>query len=171
MTGSRTALTLVAHCGPAWWAGVFFAFSAFVMKALARLPSAEGIVAMQSINTGAPAPLFMGTLFGTALASVALAIVSLPRLDQTAAGLQLSGSGLYLGAVLVTVVRHVPLTTRWRPWLRAEQMPTATRSATSPTGGVEPRPHRLVGGGHGHAGCGASGVAALPSETCGAHRG
>ena len=31
-------------------AGVFFAFSAFVMKALALLPPAQGIAAMQSIN-------------------------------------------------------------------------------------------------------------------------
>jgi uncharacterized membrane protein len=31
-------------------AGVFFAFSTFVMKALARLPAAHGIAAMQSIN-------------------------------------------------------------------------------------------------------------------------
>ncbi len=30
--------------------GVFFAFSSFIMKALARVPSAEGIAAMQSIN-------------------------------------------------------------------------------------------------------------------------
>jgi uncharacterized membrane protein len=30
--------------------GIFFAFSAFVMKALDRLPPAQGIAAMQSIN-------------------------------------------------------------------------------------------------------------------------
>ena len=63
---------------------------------------------MQSINTAAPAPLFMATLFGTALATVALGVSSLPRLDQPVAGLQLGGSVLYLGVVLVTVVHHVP---------------------------------------------------------------
>ena len=36
--------------GSALVAGVFFAFSSFVMKVLARVPSAEGIAAMQSIN-------------------------------------------------------------------------------------------------------------------------
>ncbi len=36
--------------GSALVGGVFFAFSSFVMKALARVPSPEGIAAMQSIN-------------------------------------------------------------------------------------------------------------------------
>jgi len=36
--------------GSALVAGVFFAFSSFVMKVLARVPSAEGIAAMQSIK-------------------------------------------------------------------------------------------------------------------------
>jgi uncharacterized membrane protein len=44
------AFTLVAALGCGLMAGLFFAFSLSVMKALARLPSAEGIVAMQSIN-------------------------------------------------------------------------------------------------------------------------
>ena len=48
--------------------GVFFAFSAFVMQALARLPPAQGIAAMQSINVAAVTPPFMVALFGTALA-------------------------------------------------------------------------------------------------------
>jgi len=43
------ALTLFVALGCGLIAGVFFAFSAFVMKALARLSSAEGIAAMQSM--------------------------------------------------------------------------------------------------------------------------
>lgn len=42
--------TLFAALGCALIAGVFFAFSAFVMKALGRLTPAGGITAMQSIN-------------------------------------------------------------------------------------------------------------------------
>ena len=42
------ALTLFAALGCGLMAGLFFAFSVAVMKALARLPSAEGIAAMQS---------------------------------------------------------------------------------------------------------------------------
>ena len=44
------ALTLVSALGCGLVAGIFFAFSAFMMKALSRLPPEEGIAAMQSIN-------------------------------------------------------------------------------------------------------------------------
>ena len=50
--------------------GVFFAFSSFVMRALARMPPAQGIAAMQSINIVAVTPVFMTALFGTAVACV-----------------------------------------------------------------------------------------------------
>ena len=43
-------LTFVAAVGSGVVAGIFFAFSNFVMKALARVPPAQGIAAMQSIN-------------------------------------------------------------------------------------------------------------------------
>jgi uncharacterized membrane protein len=39
-------------------AGVFFAFSTFVMPALARLPAAQGIAAMNAINVAAITPTF-----------------------------------------------------------------------------------------------------------------
>ena len=38
------ALTLVTALGCGLAAGIFFAFSTFVMKALARIPSAQGIL-------------------------------------------------------------------------------------------------------------------------------
>jgi uncharacterized membrane protein len=44
------ALKIVSAFGCALIAGVFFAFSTFVMSALARLQPAMGIAAMQSIN-------------------------------------------------------------------------------------------------------------------------
>jgi uncharacterized membrane protein len=59
------ASTLVAALSTGLMAGVFFAFSAFVMKALARLPIAQGIQAMQSINVTAVTPVFMAALFGS----------------------------------------------------------------------------------------------------------
>ena len=61
-------LTLLAALGCAMMAGVFFAFSAFVMKALARLPAQQGIGAMQAINVAAVTFAFMVTLFGWTLA-------------------------------------------------------------------------------------------------------
>jgi hypothetical protein len=44
------AATLLSTLGCGLIAGVFFSFSSFVMKALAELPPAQGIAAMQSIN-------------------------------------------------------------------------------------------------------------------------
>lgn len=90
--------------------GVFFAFSTFVMNALARLQPREGIIAMQSINITAINPLFMVALFGTALACLVIAIASLSKLHQPGAVHLLVGSLLYLvGTILVTIAFNVPL--------------------------------------------------------------
>ncbi|WP_448265040.1 anthrone oxygenase family protein [Nostoc sp. DSM 114159] len=91
-------------------AGVFFAFSTFVMNALARLQPKEGIIAMQSINITAINPLFMLALFGTAVACIFLAISSVLKWHQPGAAYLLMGSLLYLiGTVLVTIAFNVPL--------------------------------------------------------------
>ena len=91
-------------------AGVFFAFSTFVMNALARLQPKEGIIAMQSINITAINPWFMILLFGTALACLLLAIASLSNLHQPGAVYLLLGSLLYLvGTIVVTIAFNVPL--------------------------------------------------------------
>ncbi len=102
-------LTLAAALGCGLIAGVFFAFSAFVMKALARLPSHEGIAAMQSINVVVLNRWFLGFLLGTALACVLALIYSLLRWHEPGAAYLLSGSALYLGGTfLVTMVFNVP---------------------------------------------------------------
>ena len=107
--GLLFALTLVTAVGCALVGGVFFGFSAFVMKALARLPPAQGIAAMQSINVTAVTPPLMAALFGTAVACVALAVASLFRWGESGAVYLLGGSLLYLvGTVLVTIAFNVP---------------------------------------------------------------
>ena len=50
--GLLFVLSLFAAIGCAMMAGVF-AFSSFVMKALARLPAEQGVAAMQAINVAA----------------------------------------------------------------------------------------------------------------------
>jgi len=103
------ALTLVSALGCGLMAGVFFAFSAFVMKALARLPPAQGIAAMQSINVAAINPAFMGALFGTAVLCVVLAVAALSMWRERGAVWLLVGGLLYLvGAVVVTIAFNVP---------------------------------------------------------------
>ena len=102
-------LTLVSAVGCGLVGGVFFAFSAFVMKALTRLPPAHGIAAMQSINVEAVTPPLMVPLFGTALACVVLAVSAARRWQEPGAVYLLVGSLLYLaGVVLVTIAFNVP---------------------------------------------------------------
>ena len=90
--------------------GVFFAFSSFVMKALARVPSAEGIAAMQSINVVVINPSFLGAFMGTALLSLILAGLAITRWDHPSALFFLGGAIFYFaGTFLVTVFGNVPL--------------------------------------------------------------
>jgi uncharacterized membrane protein len=74
MSAILHAATLATTLGCGLAAGVFFAFSTFVMPALKRLSPANGVAAMQSINELAVTPAFMTALFGTAVASLALAV-------------------------------------------------------------------------------------------------
>ena len=106
--GYPRILTIIAAVGAGVSGGVFFAFSTFVMKALGRLPAAQGISAMHAINKAAPAPLFMLALFGTGALSIALSAVALPHLDQRWAVYVLTGTALYLVSIIVTIVYHIP---------------------------------------------------------------
>jgi uncharacterized membrane protein len=56
----------IALLGSALVGGVFFAFSSFVMKALARIGSADGISAMQSIDVVVINRSFLGPFMGSA---------------------------------------------------------------------------------------------------------
>jgi uncharacterized membrane protein len=88
--------------------GVFFAFSTFVMPALDRLTPSQSIAAMQAINKAAPNPLFMLLLFGTAAASVGVGIAAVRRWGEPGSALQVLAAALYLVAIVVTAVYHVP---------------------------------------------------------------
>ena len=72
-------LTLVSALGCGLMAGVYFAFAAVVMDALARLPPAQGMAAMQAINAAALRPAFLTAFSGTAAACALLVGASLLR--------------------------------------------------------------------------------------------
>jgi uncharacterized membrane protein len=113
MSGILHAATLATALGCGLVAGVFFAFSSFVMAALRRLQPEEGIAAMQSINIVVVTPVFMTALFGTAVASLALAVWAVNSWGERYAALVLAGGVLYLvGTVGVTIVCNVPLNIR-----------------------------------------------------------
>ena len=65
--------TLFSTVGAGVMAGIFFTFSAVIMRALDRLPAGQGIAAMQSINKVIVNPLFMLFFLGTPLLSIVLA--------------------------------------------------------------------------------------------------
>jgi uncharacterized membrane protein len=109
MDGFLFALTLVAVLGCGLAAGVFFAFSSFVMEALGRLPAAQGIAAMQAINVAAISFVFMLALFATAVACIALAVWAIVEWGEPFAAYLLAGSALYLVGVMgVTIAYNVP---------------------------------------------------------------
>jgi uncharacterized membrane protein len=102
--------TLGTALGCGLSAGVFFAFSSFVMPALDRLPSAQSVRAMNSINKLAVTPVFMTALFGTALACVGLGVWAVISWGERPAAWVLAGSVVYvLGTIVVTMAANVPL--------------------------------------------------------------
>ena len=109
MSTGVTALVIVAAVGAGCTGGVLFAFSSFVMPALRRLPAAQGVAAMQSINVTAVRPPFMLPFAGTAVLSVALIVVALTALDESYALWLIVAAVLYLGGVFgLTMAYHVP---------------------------------------------------------------
>jgi uncharacterized membrane protein len=116
-------------------AGVFFAFSSFVMPALDRLAPAQSIRAMNALNKLAVTPAFMSALFGTALACVVLGVWALTSWGERSATLALAGCALFLvGAIVVTMAANVPLNDAL---MRVDPRPPTRRragAATCPTG-------------------------------------
>lgn len=108
-----TYLTIFVAVGSGMIGGLLFAFSNFVMRALAQQPPESGIRTMQAINITIINPLFFLVFLGAALASMILAITALPRLSSPGTILLLIGCVLYIvGTFGVTMAFNVPLNNR-----------------------------------------------------------
>jgi uncharacterized membrane protein len=134
MTGDLiTAGTVAAAVGSALVAGLMFAFSTSVMPALGRRPDAEGIAAMQAMNSAILNPVFGLVFGGTAVLSLVLAVTAPFTTDEAHAMLRAIGGVLYVvGTFGVTIVVNVPMnnaldeldpasdqgTSYWRTYLR-----------------------------------------------------
>lgn len=129
MSTPLVVLTVATAIASATVGGVLFAFSTFVMPALRRLPAAQGIAAMQSINVTAQRPPLMLLMFGTTLACVALVVVGVADRSPWL----LAGAAVHLvGAIGVTAAYNVPrnvelaaldpaspdAAARWPAWVR-----------------------------------------------------
>jgi uncharacterized membrane protein len=104
-----TAGTVAAAVGCAVVAGLMFAFSTSVMPAFRRRPDAEGIAAMQAINSAILNPWFGAVFGGTTALCLVLAASAPFTADESNATLRAIGSVLYLaGTFGVTMVANVP---------------------------------------------------------------
>ncbi|MER5180718.1 anthrone oxygenase family protein [Streptomyces sp. NPDC002896] len=107
--GPYFVLTLLGALACALVAGVFVAFSTFVMKALASLPAPQGIAAMNAINVTAVGPAFMALFIGAAGLCAVLAVVTFVLWPDKGTVELLLGCALYLvGSFGVTVAANVP---------------------------------------------------------------
>src|SRR5215510_1237676 len=109
MKGPIFVLTFISALGCGLVAGIFFAFSTFIMRALASVSPASGIAAMQSINVMVLNRWFFTVFFGTAACCLVLAVASFLHWQRPGATYLLVASLLYLiGTILVTVICNVP---------------------------------------------------------------
>jgi uncharacterized membrane protein len=91
-------------------AGLYFAFSTFIMTALARIGQAPGIMAMNAINTTIVRSLFMPLFLGTTLTSLMLAIVAAFRWGEPGTIATAVGGIVYvIGMFVCTMIFNVPL--------------------------------------------------------------
>jgi uncharacterized membrane protein len=91
-------------------AGIYFAFSTFVMTALARIGPVQGVAAMNAINIEIVKSLFMPFFLGTTLTSAALVVAAFLRWGEAGAIAMLAGGIVYvLGMFVVTMLLNVPL--------------------------------------------------------------
>lgn len=91
-------------------AGLYFAFSTFIMTALGRIDQTAGVGAMNAINSTILRSLFMPLFFATTLACALLAVLAVFRWNAPGAALTLAGGLIYVvGMFLCTIVFNVPL--------------------------------------------------------------
>lgn len=93
--------------------GMFFAFSVFVMRALAEQPAGRGVAVMQRINVTVINPLFLGAFLGAVPLLAAAALVARTA-DRSAAFAWLAFAFVVyaVGSVAVTMLFNVPRNNR-----------------------------------------------------------
>ena len=110
MAALETAALWAAALGTGVMAGVYFTFSAFVMRALASLPRGQGAAAMNAINRVIVASPFMVLFFGTTTLGLGLAIAGWSRGAAPGSGALLGGGLIYVvGMFVSTAAFNVPL--------------------------------------------------------------
>ena len=113
MTRLWDVLAAATTVGSGLLAGVFFAFSAFVMSGLRRLPDPGATAAMRSINVTAQRPPLMIALFGVSALCAVMIVRALATWSRPGAVWLTAGAVLTIaGAFVVTAAINVPLNNR-----------------------------------------------------------
>ena len=108
-----TYIIIAAIVGAGLVTGLLFAFSNFVMSALADVSNKDGMLVMQLINEKIINPIFVLLFLGTPVLCVIIAIRSGMNLDAPGNLLLLLGSICYLiGPFGITMLFNVPLNNR-----------------------------------------------------------
>ena len=108
-----TVLIVVAITGAGVVTGLLFAFSNFVMQALASLPNDQGMRAMQEINEKIMNPIFVTFFLGTPLLCAIIGTRAVLEFQAIRSLLVLCGACLYLaGPFGITMLLNVPLNNR-----------------------------------------------------------
>ncbi len=103
-------ITIACIVGGGVISGLLFAFSNFVIRALAQMPPEQGMSAMQKINVTIINPLFATLFFGTPVFCALIAVNSIMDLGAPGSPWLLGGALAYLvGPFLITMTFNVPL--------------------------------------------------------------
>jgi uncharacterized membrane protein len=103
-------LQLLAAIGTGLTAGIFYAFSTFVMAALGRLEPRQGMSAMNAINVAVINPWFMAVFLGTPAICAVLAVWAVTQWNEPGGLMVIGASLIYIaGSLLVTMIFNVPL--------------------------------------------------------------
>ena len=110
MSGLITVIIVASISGAGLVTGLLFAFSNFVMRALADLPSDKGMFAMQRINETIINPIFLVLFLGTPILCSVIAVNSGQNINEPGSLFLLIGALAYLiGPFGITVLFNVPL--------------------------------------------------------------
>ena len=108
-----TVLLWAAALSSGLMAGIYFAFSGFIMRAFDNIDSVHSIAAMNSVNETILRSAFMPLFFGSSITSVLLIISGVFYWGEAGAGLMvLAGTVYFVGMFICTVLFNVPLNKR-----------------------------------------------------------
>ena len=108
-----TILLTVAAISAGLMAGVYFAFSGFIMQSFDRLEPRRAVAAMNAINEVILRSWFMPLFFGSTLLFLLLAVIAVFDWSRSGAPLLLAAGLFYVGGMFaITAFGNVPLNNR-----------------------------------------------------------